>query len=266
MLKLQNIIDKIEKRIPLTWQEDWDHCGLNLGSRNQQIDSVLFSYDICKETIAAAKDQNCQMIVCHHPFRMQADVAIDLDSYEGELIKSCIENKIALYCMHTNHDASPESLNHFYLKQLQIKNSQPLWPHPLATTKRKIGLGAYGRLTKPLTKKQTLTKLKNLFRTPNIRFVDSGKTSFQNIGICTGSGSSFLDQAMALKLDLFITGDVKYHQAIHAKRHNLSIADVGHFYSENDSVILLKKIFQDEFGKKLKYTIYDKLSDAFEFL
>lgn len=363
-MKLHDIITDFEKIIPLALQEDWDHSGLNLGSAQSKVTAVLFAYDVCMETVAAAKKRGCQLIVSHHPFRMRASVNLDLDSYEGRVIAACVKNGIALYSAHTNHDASEHSLNFHYLKKLGLIDIKPLKPvteelyklvvfvphsntaevmnalfaagaggighysecsfrvagtgtfkgdeatnpaigkknvresvaeerlemlvpaaqlpavlkamqqaHPyeevaydlfkLTKTRDDLGLGAYGDFLRPLAGDNVLKKLKALFRTNTIRFVANGQKKFSRIGICTGSGTSLMARAKALGCDLFITGDVKYHQAIEAKRGDLAVADVGHFHSEIDSVRLLMNLFADLFGDNLKLHLYTDLNDAF---
>jgi len=363
-MKLHNIITTFEKKIPLSLQEEWDHSGLNLGSLEANISGVLFAYDVCLESIAAAKKKKCKLIVSHHPFRMRASVNLDLDSYEGRLIAECVTNGIALYSAHTNHDASEHSLNFHYLKKLGLTNIRPLKPineelyklavfvprpnttqvmdalfeagaggigpysecsfrvtgigtfrgdettsptigkknvresvdeerlemiipaaklpgalkamlsnHPyeevaydlfkLTKTRDDLGLGAYGDFIKPASQNEVSKKLKSLFHVEQVRFVTNGKKTFHRVGICTGSGSSLMAKAKAAGCDLFITGDVKYHQAIEAKRDDLAVADVGHFHSEIDSVHILMDLFSDLFGKKLALHIYTGLKDAF---
>lgn len=374
-MKLKHIIKEFENVIPLSLQEKWDHCGLNLGSREQDIQKILFSYDVCKESVDEAISKGCNLIVSHHPFRMSADVSLNLDSYEGQLIQRCIKNDIALYSAHTNHDSSVYSLNHFYLNKLGIENTKPLVlntpkffkmivyvpkehtqnvmdalfaagaghvgsnysecsfrtegtgtfkgnenanpaigeklkresvqedrletlvheadlnkviqnmlkAHPYEEVAYDVialhevisskcsdnilaGLGAKGSLKKPISKEDLVEKIKEIFKVENIRLIDSGKTHFQHFSICTGSGSSLINKAIRAKSDVFITGDVKYHQAIEAKRRDLTIIDVGHFHSEIASVNILKGIFQQIFNSKLEYHEFQKLRDAFDFL
>jgi GTP cyclohydrolase I len=261
-MKLEKIIQKFEAKIPLELQESWDHSGLNLGNTDIDVSHVLFSYDICLEAIDEAVANGCQLIVSHHPFRMKADVAIDFNRrYEDRIIEKAIKNNVALYACHTNHDASELSLNRFYLNKLGLEQIKSLSPNLQDPT---LGIGCHAIASKPIAVDDCLKQIKTLFKVQNIRFVRSKKSSFQKIGICTGSGASLIDHAIALDLDLFITGDVKYHQAIHAKRHDLAIADVGHFYSEIDSVNLLRDVFGYLFGDGLKLSIYDGLKDAFE--
>lgn len=366
-MKLHRILTAFESVIPLSLQENWDHCGLNLGSRNGEITAVVFSYDVCLEAIAFAKKKKARLIVSHHPFRMKAPVSIDLDDYEGRVIKACVENGIALYSAHTNHDRSRLSLNRHYLEKLRLKNLRPLAKTPeqllklvvfvprahserlmdalfaagaggignysecsfrvpgqgtfkgdknsnprlgkrnrretveeervevlltpdkaetvlnamkkahpyeevaydvfkLENRRDDLGMGMIGDWDAAVGTKEAIARLKKLFRARTIRFVGKPGQKFRRVGICTGSGASLIPKALSAGCDLFITGDVKYHQAVEAKRHDLSLADVGHFHSEIDSVKILKNVFSGLFGKELKLYEYAGLKDAFDFV
>ena len=52
------------------------------------------------------------------------------------------------------------------------------------------------------------------------------------IGWCTGAGAEFLDTAVAAGCDLFLTGDVKYHTAQHARDLGMNVLDCGHYGTE----------------------------------
>lgn len=366
-MKLQQILNEFESVIPLSLQESWDHCGLNLGRKSTTVSGVVFSYDVCLEAIAFAKKKKAGLIVSHHPFRMKAPVSIDLDSYEGRLIEACLKHDIALYSAHTNHDRSHLSLNRYYLDKLGVHNPRPLVKaserllklavfvprthtetlmnalfaagaggignysecsfrtkglgtfkgdensdpqvgkrnrretveeervevlltpdksaavltamkkaHPyeevacdlfqLENRREDTGMGAIGDFAKPIARTELIARLKKLFRVKTIRFTGKTGDRYRRVGICTGSGASLLPHALAAGCDLFITGDVKYHQAVEARRSDLAIADVGHFYSEIDSVTILKKVFRDLFGAKIGLFEYKGLKDAFEFV
>lgn len=364
-MKLFSIIQNFEKQIPLALQDSWDQCGLQLGDPHAEVKSVLFAYDVCKETIATAKKKKCQLIVTHHPFRTKGDANIRLDTYDGQLIAQCIKNDIAIYTSHTNHDNSEKSASIQILERLGLNNIQPLQPaqvrlfklavgtplthcqkvrealfkagagtlgnysecsfstngtgtfkgnewttpavgkkliresvkeekievlvkehdlpiviskmltahpyeevaydiYPLENKMTSQGAGAVGQFDRPIKKDVLIQKLKSILNISTLRFVASDKQSFKRIAICTGSGTHLLDTVIAQKADLFITGDVKYHQAIHAKRHNLAVADVGHFASEQESVEILREIFEKQFKRSLKYSVFKGLKDPFE--
>lgn len=366
-MKLKDICSKLDQRLPLALQEKWDHSGLNLGDPNANVTGILFSYDVCKEVIAHARKRNCQLIISHHPFRMKSEVNLRLDEYEGQLIRECIKNDIALYSCHTNHDASRDSLNFHYLTQLGAINIKPLTssglklfklavytpdthtpvvldalfksgagtignydecsfrlrgkgtfrglsgtnptigkigqreevsedkievivadhlistvvrtliqvhPYeevaydliPIVNTASRVGLGACGTFPKPVHRQDLLKKLKRLFEVKHLRFVSSNQDTFSKIAICTGSGTSLLHQALRCEADVFVTGDVKYHQAVEAKRHDLALVDPGHFHSEKHSIILLQQLFEEVLGRTIKYHTYKELEDVFELI
>jgi len=55
----------------------------------------------------------------------------------------------------------------------------------------------------------------------------------KKVGLCSGAGADFIEQAKSAGCDLFITGDLKYHQAQKAKELGINVLDIGHYGSEN---------------------------------
>ena len=55
-----------------------------------------------------------------------------------------------------------------------------------------------------------------------------------------------------VKADCFITGDIKYHDAMEAKARNLSLIDIRHYESENYFNILLEELLKEYLKKKNK--------------
>jgi putative NIF3 family GTP cyclohydrolase 1 type 2 len=51
----------------------------------------------------------------------------------------------------------------------------------------------------------------------------------KKVSLTTGAGMSLLPY---IKADLFLTGDIKYHEAMDAKVRGISLIDIGHYESE----------------------------------
>ena len=75
-----------------------------------------------------------------------------------------------------------------------------------------------------------------------MRYNDTGKI-LKRIAVCSGSGGSFLKNALEKKCDAFITGDVKHDVFVDASNERLCVFDAGHYYTE--------VIFCDYMQKKL---------------
>ena len=72
------------------------------------------------------------------------------------------------------------------------------------------------------------------------------------MAVCGGSGSIYLNKALAQKADIFISGDFKYHQFFDAERQ-IIIADIGHFESEQ----FTKEVFYELLTKKFpKFAVH----------
>lgn len=67
----------------------------------------------------------------------------------------------------------------------------------------------------------------------NIRFAGIAPKEIQSIALCSGAGAEFIKDAARLRVDAYVTGDVKYHDAQLAKEFGLLVVDAGHFGTES---------------------------------
>jgi dinuclear metal center YbgI/SA1388 family protein len=92
------------------------------------------------------------------------------------------------------------------------------------------GIGAVGVLPEYTDAAEFLTKVKKILSVKIIRHNDLFK-KVKTIAVCGGSGSGYINRAIAAGADIFITGDCKYHQFMDCQ-NEIILADVGHFESE----------------------------------
>ena len=71
---------------------------------------------------------------------------------------------------------------------------------------------------------------------PKIKIVKT-KDKINRIAITTGSGMGLLEY---IKADCFLTGDIKYHEAMEAKARGINLIDIEHFHSEKYFIDSLK--------------------------
>jgi putative NIF3 family GTP cyclohydrolase 1 type 2 len=86
--------------------------------------------------------------------------------------------------------------------------------------------------------------------------------------VCAGSGASLLGAAAGAGAELYITGDMKYHDARDAEAAGINVLDVGHFAPERYGLIRFGKILEKEFkmeGLSIE-TAYAKERDPFQVL
>ena len=110
--------------------------------------------------------------------------------------------------------------------------------YALQNANPKAGSGVVGTLETEIDEKEFLLHLKKVFGTPVIKHSPLLGRKIRKIALCGGAGSFLIGQAIAAEADVFVTGDVKYHDFFQAE-NRLVIADVGHFESE----VFTKEIF-----------------------
>ncbi|GAH72906.1 unnamed protein product, partial [marine sediment metagenome] len=72
--------------------------------------------------------------------------------------------------------------------------------------------------------------------------------------LCTGGGSSLLEQVSNKYVDLYITGDINHHIALRAKELGLNVLDIEHFETEKFFVeALYDKLVEFKIPKKILF-------------
>ncbi len=111
-----------------------------------------------------------------------------------------------------------------------------------------IGAGMIGNLKQEMPVDTFLQFLKTRMKTPCIRYNASNKEMISRVAVCGGSGSFLISAAMAQQADVFITGDVKYHDFF-IPDHRMMIADIGHYESEQFTKELISEFLIENFPK-----------------
>ena len=120
MITVQHVITLMEQLAPHSYAESWDNVGLMVGDRNVVVTGVVTTLDVTEETVEYAIEQNCNLIVSHHPLIFKGLKQISCDTAQGRTINKLIQHKIAVYSAHTNLDIAPGGLNDMLAKQLGL--------------------------------------------------------------------------------------------------------------------------------------------------
>ena len=91
-----------------------------------------------------------------------------------------------------------------------------------------------GRFEEPVSFDEAVSLVEKALDLPAnyVRCVDGGKEKIRTVGLCTGAGGSYIPGAVKNGCDLFVTGDLKFHEAQYAKAAGISVIDAGHYGTE----------------------------------
>ena len=106
------------------------------------------------------------------------------------------------------------------------------------------GLGVIGDI-EPEDAHHFLARVKTAFEVKALRYSGNLNKTVSRVAMCGGSGVEFMGQAMSMGADVYITGDMKYHD-FQGYENRIILADIGHYESEHYT----KEIFYDIIQKK----------------
>ena len=210
-MKVTDIYKFLDTLSPFSLQESWDNSGLLLGDFNQEITKIFLSIDVDEELIDSM--ENNALLITHHPIIFGGLKQLEFSKYPANLIQKMIQKNISNIAMHTNFDQT--HLNEYVATKILGYDIV-----------QKDGFVAYLDVNEEFD--SFAKKVASSFGLSHARCVKSSNF-VKRVALTTGSGCSLLK---SIDADCFLTGDVKYHDAMEAKSIKLSLIDIGHFESE----------------------------------
>lgn len=250
-MKAKDIIKILEENFPCINAEDWDNVGLLVGDLNKEIKKVQFSIDATLNAIDIAIENNIDMIITHHPIIFKAIKSLKEQDILGKKLRKLIKNDINVYCIHTNLDSTLGGLNDYVLEKLGQNKSKVL----NFNFENNCGIGRIYSLEQEQDLKTYIEEIKEKLEIKNLRVISKDYDSkIKKIALINGSAMSYWREAKSKNIDLFITGDISYHEALDAMEAGLNVIDFGHYESEHFfNEILKKKLEMTE----LEFTIFN---------
>lgn len=225
-MKKDELIRVIESFCPSETAEEWDNCGFQINCKGEDIKCVLVTLEVTSEIIEEAIAEGADFILTHHPLLFQGVKKIDHDDVIGNYILRLIENNISVYSCHTSFDKLAGGNNDYIGALLELADVRP-FDHD-------NGFCRKGNTLFETTFLEVVHKAAESFGIDERHFkcVGNLSTAIDTIGWCSGAGSEFIHAAYEEGCDLYITGDLKYHEAQMAKELGICVLDAGHYGTE----------------------------------
>lgn len=348
-MKLKEVISTIEENITLPQAETYDNVGLLCGNKEREVTGILVCHDALENVVEEAIERGFNFIVSFHPIIFSGLKTLTGKNYVERAVIKAIENKIAIYAIHTAFDNDYFGVNYKICNELGLVNQQILMPkksnlkqlicyvpknnaeevkkalfdagagsigfykncsfqvsgkgefqpmeganpyigkhgekeiveeeeisvifesykqNQIISAMKKAhlyeevahqiyvlnndnpyaGLGRFGDLETPMNESDFLQMVKDKFQLKVIRHSPFLGKKIKRVGVLGGSGASGISAARAKNCDIYLTGDIKYHDFFQAE-NQMIVADIGHFESERFIVHQLFEILSEKFTK-----------------
>lgn len=204
------ILAALDRLAPPALAEEWDNVGLLVGRHNQPVRRLLVALDLRDEVLGEAAELGCDAVLTHHPLIFPSLAAVTDDSHVGDLVLRAAETRVAIIAAHTNLDAASGGLNDVMAELLGLTATVPLRPSPVDPS---VGLGRIGQAPARLTLEKLVRRCGDAFNGVPRRYVGDPSARVRTVALCTGSGGSLVEDALAAGADAYVTSDLKYHDA-----------------------------------------------------
>jgi dinuclear metal center YbgI/SA1388 family protein len=121
-IQVRHISTFLNQWAPPSTKLDYDNVGLLVGDPHQKVSKILTCLDVTLDVVEEAIDNNCDLIVAHHPLIFKGIDRINPTNEQGKIIFKLIKNNIGLIAAHTNLDAALDGVSFVLAKELGLEN------------------------------------------------------------------------------------------------------------------------------------------------
>ena len=118
--------------------------------------------------------------------------------------------------------------------------------YPLENEWTQAGAGIVGELETPETELEFLKRIKKIFEVECVKHNRLTGREIQKVALCGGAGAFLIPQAIRSGADIFITGEIKYHDYF-GHEDEILLAEIGHYESEQYTKEIFYSIIRDLF-------------------
>ncbi len=226
-MNTSSILDVVKELAPPRYAALWDNCGVQVAGNEQQVARVAVALDPTPDFVRVALDWGAQFLLTHHPLYLEP-VAPALPGRYWDVLRMLLGSGAWLYGAHTSLDCRPGGPAFWLGRALGLTDVRVLEPLEPGS---EAGFGQLGRLPSPLAWDEFEKLLAGCVARKVWAEIGVRPQLVESVAYLPGSGSSAMGAAAQAGADVFITGDIKYHQALDAP---LFTIDIGHHVLEEE--------------------------------
>lgn len=220
-----------------------DYCPNGLQVQGKaQINTLVSGVTASQALIDAAVAAGADALLVHHGYFWKGEDARIL-GLKYQRVKSLLDADISLIAYHLPLDAHPLFGNNACLAEklgLQVAGrfgqSQP-------------AIGMYGTLDKPMSAAEFSTLISTRLEREPLH-IGEPDAQIHTIAWCSGAAQGYIEEAAALGVDAYLTGEASEQTVHSAREHGIHFYAAGHHATERYGVQALGEHLAQHFGLK----------------
>lgn len=226
--------------------KDYAPNGLQVQGR-PDVRRIVTGVTACRALIEAAIDAGADALLVHHGYFWRGEDPC-ITGIKRERVRRLLAADVSLIAYHLPLDAHPELGNNARLGALLgLVTEGPL---------NDEGIGTFGSLPEALSATQFCERItRALGRTP--LHLPGGPETIRRVGWCTGAAQDYIDQAVGLGLDAFVSGEVSERTTHTAREAGIHYFAAGHHATERYGIQALGAHLAERFDLEHRFIDVD---------
>lgn len=244
-MRLIELRDYIESELAVSRFRDYCPNGVQVEGR-AEVRRIATGVTASQAVLEAATAWGADAILVHHGYFWRSEDAV-ITGIKKRRIAHLLKHDVSLLAYHLPLDAHPELGNNAQLgDQLGFIVQGSFGEQDIAM---------HGVLEQPQTLQQ-LTKLveHTLQRAPQV--IGHANPNVVRVAWCSGGGQGYFEQAVALGVDAFLTGEISEQNVHVAQETGVAFIAAGHHATERHGVQALGRHLAARFG--LEHRFFDQ--------
>ncbi|KTD20712.1 putative NIF3-like protein 1 [Legionella londiniensis] len=224
---------------------DYAPNGMQVEGR-ETIKTICTAVTASHSAVLEAIKKGADALLVHHGYFWRGEEAC-ITGIKKKRIGELIRHDLSLFAYHLPLDCHPELGNNVSLARMLAIESPKM--HAVGKIPNLLWSGRFSKPMEPETLANHIqAKLK---RAPLL--ISAGKKEIQNIAWCTGAAQDYIENAYALGVDAYISGEISERTYYQAKELGLHYFACGHHASERYGIINLGNHLNEAFGLKHQF-------------
>jgi len=245
-VKLESLVQYVDEYLAVPGHPDYPGAmnGLQVGGP-ERVERIVVAVDASEASISEAAARGADLMIVHHGLFWGG--LRPLTGRSLRRVRGLIENGIALYSCHLPLDGHPEVGNSALLaRALDLELEGRFAAYQGAE------VGWHGRPAQSLDVRALVERVeKTLGRA--VHLVAGGPERIHRVGVVTGGGASFLEEAARLGLDALVTGEASHHAHFDAMELGVHLLLGGHYATETFGVRALGAHLAERFDVSFEF-------------
>jgi len=254
MIQRDELLTYLTEMLDVRSFADYAPNGLQVEGRTE-IKKIITGVTACQALVSAAVERGADALLVHHGYFWKGENACII-GMKKQRLGALLTADINLLAYHLPLDAHPELGNNAQLAKLLGLQQEGVFGRENGANGNTPAIGQYGRLAQTLSARAFGELLARKLGREALHIAGTAG-DIHTVAWCTGAAQSYLEQAAALGVDAFVTGEISEPTVHVARELGLHFFSAGHHATERGGVQALGMHLASHFGLEVEFVDID---------